>query len=804
MINIIGKSKGFVETISKPLLHEQRFEVPELEGRNADEIFTRMVKKFLDASKDTKYSDYVGYRLKTEKTENLTENLTRKPTEPLIDILKQKAKSFAETDLDGKAPNSKDVLLVDNIAIMEKTVFAKLIDGIAYPFYKMWLDIIMGTSNKLVKLNPNLFSSLEKIQDMSVFKKRAKEVEIENLYYQILGYAGINKDGAKSLLDEANANIAKGCGNYNSAHERALNRLATGAVSALFVGNDFYNVSMYQTDSKTKSEESGNRRFWQEIQRIGASAFLTYSVLSAFSKYTRGMAGAIVALVAAQSSTELISRLSSGMPIVPLTPEQAKTYQFKGLQKSSENDDCEEQIIESKAVKGTFLRGGVEEYAKLVSNQNNQNKTDIPFKSLNFDDKFVKSTDKNNDVNNAIFQAYKNNNIKADKKHEEKGSSFVKVALLSFVTVVGGGIIAAILKHRFSKFKNLLETLGDETSALKTAIADKNYMADKNDVEKFINAISDAGFPELATSYRETLANKEFLETAARVNNRGKLEDFLYKNILKFNAPSFAEGDKIALGRDSTWRKCITSPFDYITTFLRFPYYLTDKAITKIKAVKELNKLKELKKPEEPKSKYIERTPKEKRNNSLSSIRNLYDKMHGEMDSPDFKQKLEKAIFNSYNSETRQKYSSSDLAMYSRVFVTLISTYFFVNDFRNRVLIDSKGKDLQRASEVTNERVGQKVFNLFTNSFWMSLFNNAFHKIYQNSLVGAVSIAAVTEVFNETFLRKMIGVPILKKESREEIEDFEYKTYNSPGPIGEWTRKFSEATGKKQIGQREA
>ncbi|MBR1617040.1 hypothetical protein IJ670_02705, partial [bacterium] len=142
------------------------------------------------------------------------------------------------------------------------------------------------------------------------------------------------------------------------------------------------------------------------------------------------------------------------------------------------------------------------------------------------------------------------------------------------------------------------------------------------------------------------------------------------------------------------------------------------------------------------------------------------------------------------------------LANFSRTLVTLISTYFFVNDYSNRVLIESEGKNTQEAKEVRNERIAHKISNFIINGTLMNLFNSFFKGPLNNSIVAATGIAAMTETCNEFLIRKSICQPIGEMKSRQAIIDFEEKNLKRKGIMGAWTRLFKKLTGKKSLTQK--
>ena len=160
-----------------------------------------------------------------------------------------------------------------------------------------------------------------------------------------------------------------------------------------------------------------------------------------------------------------------------------------------------------------------------------------------------------------------------------------------------------------------------------------------------------------------------------------------------------------------------------------------------------------------------------------------------------------KIIMGAENKTGKSTYKNSSLAAISRPFVTLIASYFFVNDYRNEVLITSHGEDVEGANAVAKERVMHKVSNFFFNSLLMNLFNTVFEKAYHGSLLGAGLVAAATEFTNENLIRKSIGVPT-RKMTRDEIIEHDRQNLERDDFWGKYFRFMSMLTGKKTISQK--
>ncbi len=145
---------------------------------------------------------------------------------------------------------------------------------------------------------------------------------------------------------------------------------------------------------------------------------------------------------------------------------------------------------------------------------------------------------------------------------------------------------------------------------------------------------------------------------------------------------------------------------------------------------------------------------------------------------------------------------TGDLANFSRTLVTVLGSYFFVNDYRNKVLIESGGKDIEGANAEAKQRIGHKLANFIINGTIMNLGNSIFKGPLNSSLIAAGLIAIGEETTNEALVRKSTCQPILKKKSKQDIIQFEQKQLSKKGFMGAWTRLFMKLTGKKTLTQK--
>ncbi len=191
----------------------------------------------------------------------------------------------------------------------------------------------------------------------------------------------------------------------------------------------------------------------------------------------------------------------------------------------------------------------------------------------------------------------------------------------------------------------------------------------------------------------------------------------------------------------------------------------------------------------------VSKTAAKNDNKAIVELYKLYDKNKDKIDG---KTEIVEQLKNR-TKNFEPKIETGDLANFSRTLVTAISTYFFVNDYRNKVLIESNGQDTEGAAAEVKQRLGHKIANFIINGTIMNVGNSLFKTQLNSSLLGAGAIAIAEETTNEALVRKSTCQPIRKKQSKEEIIEFEQEQLNKKGLMGAWSRVFRKLTGKKTL-----
>ena len=593
-----------------------------------------------------------------------------------------------------------------SIKLKETGLAFDLAKTIEYPLHDMWLDIASAIGKKTNSIKPNgiLANYMEKTENE---KNLRTVLDIVSQY---------NKDES-AFGENLAGNITKSSKNYRSRDERTLNRMLTSTVSALYSANDFYNISILQQDDKDKASKAHKSRLKQEMSRMALSAGLTFVTMGALDKHIKNnilLSAASIAISALIS--EVGSRLINKIPLLPLTPEQAKKYA------QEKNINNEEQTQQQNPYKHLYTHFTADNSGNIFKDfaQN-----DGTFTSL----KILKTrgiTDSS---------AAKNENSEQKKK-----------------IGMGGVALIAIIACSLAKILSSKTKIGKNTSKL------------FKNMEDFI------------TSKKETVTGKELdafkekLEKLAAIDNASPVFK-TYQTMLKDKNSIELKSDRFFI---SGLYNGVTKIFKTIYTILSLPGIFVSKAMSSPKTKADISK---------------------SDNKALAKLYSIFKKNNN--DDTKIIEEVEKLTRN-----FEPSIETGDLANISRTLVTAISTYFFVNDYRNKVLIESNGEDTKGAGVETKQRLGHKLANFIINGTIMNVGNSVFKGPLNNSLLAAGLIAIGEETLNEALVRKSTCQPIGKMQSRQDIIDFEEKQLNKKGPMGAWSRLFRKITGKKTLCQK--
>ncbi|MBQ8847731.1 MAG: hypothetical protein IJ003_02160 [Candidatus Gastranaerophilales bacterium] len=712
---------------------------------------------------------------------------------------------FSRAIVDAKLKSSiKDGAL----ELKDSSLFNDIIKTLRYPFFEMWLDMINGATNyfkkfpKLKKLCTDVQNS-KLIRDRNAATKREDSLQIVRNILET--FANCSTDGdiertTKNFMQKSADGITKFAKNYATRDERTLNRIATSTVSALYSAGDFYNITMLQKDDKKESRKASSGRFKQEMTRMAISAGLTFFTLGALDKYAKKDIKINAGIIAASALiSEITSRILNKTPLRPLSPKEAA--------KIAENKND-----------------------KVQDNSKEQQKNNVNFKgNINPENLYKNFAQKDGTIaslNTLKEQTIKEAQLNSTKEKPKKSNTGLKIFgaialaanILYFALKGKNGEFAAKMakkdlyfgkngikgKEAIEEFLagNVPELKGDVATALQKISDDQKEKIDGN--FKFLKSIK-----TLITKRKETINLEELLENVKELRNKAsddrkpllnqyikdieteieKAVEKLKETMSEEDAKNAAKMLSVEVRRNigSGVYEGVTRIINTIYQILTIPAISLNSIYNRIKFGKADKAFKELEKK-------LSLMGRGKPKDTLAELNRIIQS------NTDKNAAIEQIFKNVRNIETKAE--TGELANLSRTMVTAISTYFFVNDYRNKVLIESGGKDIQKAKEETNDRIAHKAANFVINGTLMNLFNSVFKTQLNKSLVGATIIAASTEVTNEFMVRKSICQPILPKSSKKEILDYEEKQISKKGPFGAWSRFFRKITGKKTLTQK--
>ena len=685
----------------------------------------------------------------------------------------------------------------NSIVFVEDGILPKFFKSAIYPVKDLWLDLAnwaLGGISKLEKL-PKIAELAKRGLDSNVLKKRADSKRLEDIFcimegafsdiakgenpaekagkaVKVITARGAKKaekasaDGAQVVLDNMLHSTGSVKGNYKTADERTINRICTGLVSSTMAGIDFYNISRMQNDNDELAQKSQKKRFRQESSRIFMSAGMTFLTLGALSKYAN--ANKYVALATISGTTlisEVLSRLLSGMPLRPLSPDEAKIFakhqHDKKVQKEAQKDNGDKLSTIEKIQSSSILKDAPEVFNG--------------FKLKPGGDDSAQSPDKTG------FKGAADENKSAESKKDEEKAGDAKgskspLNLHNFLKVAGGlfaaGMVVCFARCRSEKFNSFLKDARRGLDDAYNMFTKKDYSVPLEKLNKMLDKIdNEYGLHDYAEKFKSALDNQnKFKRFTQKIDGRDVEYVTLGKVDKKIVAPLV---------------KAVTYPFAFLWGAIRFPVKMARTAFEK-----EIKKEGVNVKPED-----------------IIGLYKTYDKAmkkvkSGEMTPEGFDKFIKrKTIIGIEDKTGKSTYKNSSLAMISRPIVTLIASYFFVNDYRNEVLITSEGKDVEGANAVAKERIMHKVSNFFFNAMFMNLFNSVFESAYHGSLIGAGAVAAATEFTNENVIRKSIGVPT-RKMTKDQIEEHDRRNLTRDDFWGKYFRFMSKLTGKKTISQK--
>lgn len=642
----------------------------------------------------------------------------------------------------------------DKIIFSKKTVPQLIWDGLVYPFKILPADILNGTVGLIGKIKP-FKGWADKTLETPFFKSIRQRSKVDA---QVNALRGLFET-AKDLKNKPADNIASKMfqqsvkmfdpktGNYDTKHERSLNRLVSGLPPALFLANDAYNLSRMMDDDKKAASQEQKTRFKQEAARIGFNAYITLITLGALQKYINNSAMGIMLMTGATTlTTEAFSRLINGKHITRLTPEEARAENAK-------NNAPEAKIEPQKPT----------------------------------------------------FKASENKEEK--DKHQKPLLSFGTIMKASAAIITGGFAVKGLRKisavekqwKAFSGFfkktyKNMTETA--------------HYTVSKKELDKITTVLEENHFTELASKYKkvaQTAQNGETISLGAKDKKIKPLVNFViapfkfawntvtlpYNLVMKVvnvfvkkpKTLSFAINDK---GTLETIMKNFAKERNISTTELeKFIKDVQGKKIAKDAKLTDaqqglMNRISDV----SSLAKSIENIGKEASKKNLSPEK--------------FQSYVRDNILKAFNVDTMSNISNSELSNLAKTAASIATIWFLMTDNYNMVMLKSNGNDVEGAKTKFTERFVQEGSRLFYQTLLIDLFNSTFRSQYNKSLFGMSWITLTNTTMGEWLTRKSVGVPV-GTHSRDELIKLEEQQENAKGFKKSYYNFMKRLTGKRSI-----
>lgn len=218
-------------------------------------------------------------------------------------------------------------------------------------------DAILAPITSITKTVKNKFSNGQNISE----KQKLQEIDtnlanIEGLVEYVNNLKEKNPEKVKQLLREKiRKNFTKIKANYSSNLSSTLTDLATFLVAAGFNACDFYNITRKAEDDHKAAMKEAKLKVKQDAIRMAILTYLTYVITSVFKKgCNRSMTRMLAVASAIQLISEIITRKSTGRPVLPINDKSLKTH----LMKEKNKKENEEKTNKSKqpSFKGNFMK----------------------------------------------------------------------------------------------------------------------------------------------------------------------------------------------------------------------------------------------------------------------------------------------------------------------------------------------------------------------------------------------------------------------------------------------------------------
>ncbi len=656
----------------------------------------------------------------------------------------------------------------DKIIINKKTIPHLALDGILYPFKILPFDILNGAIELLGKI-PGLKNWSKNVLSTKFFKNIRQRSKIDTKINSLSGMITYREDKIQDAIEKyEKANSKKATqeiieqlkkkvddemassvfqttskqfdyktGNYDTKHERALNRLVSGLPPAIFLANDAYNLSRMMDDDPQAAEKERKVRFRQETSRILTSGYLTLITMGAFQKFiNKSKFGIVLTTGITVLVTEMFSRLSNGKHITRLTAEQAR--------KINEKENTPEKDIKPTETNHQVTSTGL---------KNKTDKTKEQQKPLLSFDTLMKASAA------VLAIGYGIKGI--------KNIPAVKNAALNFFKKMDGEKLSTLgINPEKLNSDNAVKTFEDKViyrpfTNLYNRLTTENFIIDKTKFDKTVDILKEHGYTEYAQKYAQVGATALKEIDGKQVLDLGK-KDRKIKPAINF----------------------VIAPFKFMWNTVTLPYWMIDE---KIGNLFRKSKPKSIAKEIDSLSKSIEKITNK-----------THDLASGKMTPKQFEDFIKINMTNAFNKDSMSSVSNAELSNLAKTAASVATIWFLMTDNYNMVMLKSNGNDKEGANTKFKERFVQEGSRLFYQTLLIDLFNSTFRNSYNASLLGMSWVTLTDTTLGEILTRSSVGIPT-KAHTRDELIALETEQNNSTGFKKKYYNFMQRLTGKRSI-----
>ena len=655
----------------------------------------------------------------------------------------------------------------DTITINKKTIPHLAWDGIIYPFKVLPGDILNGTVELLSKVPP-LEKWAKGVLNTDFFKDIRQRSKIDKKINSLSGMITYRQDkitdavkkyakahnGVEPVGEEL-ANIIKNVddnmasnvfqttskqfdfktGNYDTKHERALNRLVSGLPPAVFLANDAYNLSRMMDDDAKDAEKERKIRFKQETSRILTSGWLTLITMGAFQKFINSSKAGIMLMTGTTVLvTEMFSRLSNGKHITKLTPEEAR--------EENKRTHAPEAKIKPIDNKGQVSSTGnsadkAKEQQKPLLSFDTLMKASAVVLGLGYGIKGFKNLPF---IKNSALKYFQNMD---SEKLNKLGINIENLELKDAVKTFEDKVL-------YRPFTQLYKNLTSE-----------EYIVDPKKFDKIVDILRQNGYKEFADEYERV--------------GKTALKEIDGKQVLDFGVK-----DK----KVKPLVNFVIAPFKFMWNTVTLPYWMIDEKIGNL-----FRKAKPKSAPKE-----LDSLVK-----SFGKISKKAEEFAaGKMSEKQFEDFIKINMTNAFNKDSMSNVSNAELSNLAKTAASIATIWFLMTDNYNMVMLKSNGNDKEGASTKFKERFVQEGSRLFYQTLLIDLFNSTFRNSYNASLLGMSWVTLADTTLGEILTRSSVGTPI-KAHTRDELIAIEDKQNNAKGFKKGYYDFMRRLTGKRSI-----